>query len=480
MKLRKISPRLAALLAVLILLLAGSAAQAETAKNVILMISDGWGYNQVKATDYYNGSAAVFENFSVQYGMSTYSMGKMPKTGFLPPGTPISPVGYDTNKAWSDFNYVKSGYTDSASAATAMATGVKIFDNVLNMDVYGNKLKTITEYAAEQGKATGVVTSVEISHATPAGMYAHNVSRNNFTELANEMLAGPLNVIMGAGNPRYDNNGNYLFTPNSYKYVGGEDTWNDLRTGSHTNNWSLIESETAFEALASASATPERVVGVAEVYETLQQSRKPAPGPNVLLDPDDDTPLNDSVPSLALMTKGALNVLDNDPDGFFLMIEGGAVDWANHANQLGRLIQEQSDFNDSVQVVVDWVLANGGWDENLLIVTGDHECGYLWGPTPGVFNEVVDNGAGNLPGAYFNSGSHTNSIIPLYAEGAGSELFAGYADELDLVRGSYLDNTELFQVMKAQVVPTPLPGTVWLMGFGLSGLIVSGLRRWQI
>ncbi|HAY22813.1 MAG TPA: alkaline phosphatase, partial [Desulfobacterales bacterium] len=240
MKLRKISPRLAALLAVLILLLAGSAAQAETAKNVILMISDGWGYNQVKATDYYNGSAAVFENFSVQYGMSTYSMGKMPKTGFLSPGTPITPAGYDTNKAWSDFNYVKSGATDSASAATALATGVKTFDNVLNLDVYGNKLKTITEYAAEQGKATGVVTSVEISHATPAGMYAHNVSRNNYAALANEMLAGPLNVIMGAGNPRYDNNGNYLFTPNSYQYVGGEDTWNALRTGSHANNWSLI------------------------------------------------------------------------------------------------------------------------------------------------------------------------------------------------------------------------------------------------
>ena len=85
------------------------------------------------------------------------------------------------------------------------------------------------------------------------------------------------------------------------------------------------------------------------------------------------------VPNLALMTKGALNVLDNDPDGFFLMVEGGAVDWANHANQLGRLIEEQNDFNDAVDVAIEWIKANGGWEKNLLIVTGDHECGYLTG-----------------------------------------------------------------------------------------------------
>ncbi len=101
------------------------------------------------------------------------------------------------------------------------------------------------------------------------------------------------------------------------------------------------------------------------------------------------------------MTKGALNVLDNDPDGFFLMVEGGAVDWANHANQLGRLIEEQNDFNNAVDEAIVWIKANGGFEKNLLIVTGDHECGYLTGAKDS-FSDVTNNGKGSLPGAYFN------------------------------------------------------------------------------
>jgi alkaline phosphatase len=196
-----------------------------------------------------------------------------------------------------------------------------------------------------------------------------------------------------------------------------------------------------------------------------------------MVKPENDTPQNTTVPSLALMTKGALNVLDNDKDGFFLMVEGGAVDWANHANQLGRLIQEQTEFNEAVDVAIAWIKENGGFEKNLLIVTGDHECGFLGGPTPGVFNEVVDNGAGNLPGAYFNSGSHTNSLIPIFAKGAGSELFAGYADEYDSVRGYYIDNTEIFHVMNAQICPTPIPGSFLLISSGVVGMILIGIRR---
>ena len=255
----KVKSQVAAALVALALILSFSTAQADTAKNVIFMISDGWGYNQIKATDYYNGTTEAYENFSVKYGMRTNSAN--------------NPAGYDPAQAWSNFNYVKSGATDSASAATAMATGVKNYDGQINISTSGNDLKTIVEYAAEKGKATGVVTSVEFSHATPAGMYAHNISRNNYAEIANEMLNGPFNVIMGAGNPRYDDNGKYQFTPKTYNYVGGEATWNALRGNSHPGNYSLIESKTAFEALATASTTPGRVVGVPEVHTTLQQSR---------------------------------------------------------------------------------------------------------------------------------------------------------------------------------------------------------------
>ncbi len=91
-------------------------------------------------------------------------------------------------------------------------------------------------------------------------------------------------------------------------------------------------------------------------------------------------PLIDTVPTLEEMTKAALNILDDDPDGLFLMIEGGAVDWASHANQSGRMIEEHIDFDNSVQAVVDWVQKNSNWGETLLIVTSDHETGYLTGP----------------------------------------------------------------------------------------------------
>ena len=171
------------------------------------------------------------------------------------------------------------------------------------------------------------------------------------------------------------------------------------------------------------------------------------------------------------MTTGALNVLHKNANGFFLMVEGGAVDWASHANQLDRMIEEQMDFNASVQAVMAWVNANSNWHDTLLIVTADHETGDLWGTgsgLPATFNDVVNHGAGVLPGATFNSGDHTNSLVPLYAIGAGAELLAGYADQWDPVRGFYVDNTEIFQVMNGN--PVPVPAAIWFLGSGLAGL----------
>jgi alkaline phosphatase len=273
---------------------------------------------------------------------------------------------------------------------------------------------------------------------------------------------------MGAGNPNYDNSGNFQLTPKDAKYVGGATTWSALNAGT-LNEYKLIQDKAAFEALANtANPSVTKVVGTVDAFETTQQSRSgdPKAAPGVV-------PFNTNVPSLATMSKGALNVLNLDSDGFFLMIEGGAIDWANHANQLGRMIEEQMDFNASVQAVVDWVNANSSWKDTLLIVTADHECGDLWGPTAGVFNDIVDNGPGNLPGAHFNSGDHTNQLVPVYAIGAGAELLAGYADLYDPVRGLYVDNTEIFRVMNGTAAP--VPASALLFGSGLVGL--AFLRR---
>jgi len=220
----------------------------------------------------------------------------------------------------------------------------------------------------------------------------------------------------------------------------------------------------------------DKVFGVAQVRDTIQDSRTGAPA----------SATNTTVPDLATTTKAALNVLDDDADGFAVMIEGGAIDWANHANNLGRAIDEEIDFNNAVQAVVDYLNAgtNGNdWSKTLLIVTADYETGGLWGPISGAFNQVVDNGVGKLPGAAYNSGRHTNTLVPFYAEGADAELFLSYLTRIDPNMASmygidtafnwYIDNTDIFKVMDAaNSAPVPIPASVMLLAPGFAGLLV--------
>jgi alkaline phosphatase len=484
--------------------LSASLAQADMAKNVILMISDGQGFNTVKATNMWNGAPAIYETFPYKFGVSTYDLGTYNATN------PPSPYGYDPQKAWPNpatgytgadaYNYLKAKKTDSASAATAMATGMKTYNGYLNYDSNNQPLRTITEIASDQGKSTGVVTSVEWSHATPAGFAAHNISRNNYEAIAKEMLDSPyLDVIMGAGNPLYNDNGvtpmsNGALTTNNPKYVGGATSWTGLQAGT-LNNWNLITNKNDFQALADGTYNggnlPNKVVGTVETYTTTQQARN-YPANSAPANPS-GVAFNQGVPSLATMTEGALNVLGKDPQGLFLMVEGGAVDWANHANQLGRMIEEQIGFNAAVKAAVDWVEANSNWKETLLLVTADHECGLLWGPAgddpnnPNYFSSPEWNGKNILPNAQYFSGDHTNSLIPIYGIGAGADQLAYYADLFDpnlrayfgdmFFDGHYMDNTEIFKVM-AGATHAPIPGAVWLLGTGLLGLGLTGYRRW--
>lgn len=415
-------------------------------RNVIIMISDGCGYNHIKAADYFLGERAQrYEVFPVRYAMSTYEYNQ----------------SYDISSAWTDFNYVKSSCTDSASAATAMSTGIKTVNGNIGYN-YNNTeaLKHTSEYAEKAGYATGVVTSVEISHATPAGFTAHNVSRNNFQEIAQEMISSSLtDVIFGTGNPLYDNDGILKTTGQDYQYVGGNDTWNALVAGTAGGNvdanhdgvidsrdcWKLIQSKAEFENFAE-NAVPDvsRLIGVPQIYTTLQQARRKT-STSVFGDP-----FNTTVPSLSVMSKAALNVLNRNKKGFFIMIEGGAMDWASHANQSNRCIEEEIQFNHAVDAVIEWVETSSSWDETLLIVTGDHESGYLLGPGSilnGTWNGLTDNGTGALPGMEWGSTGHTNSLIPFFAKGCGSDLFRYEIAGTDPVRGEYIDNTSIGKIL---------------------------------
>ncbi len=408
-------------------------------KNVIVMISDGWGYNQIMATDYYTEGRAdtqIYENFPTQLSMSTYSTGS-----------------YDPATIWNDFNNLNIAPTDSAAAGTAMSTGEKTYDAAIGVDLEEADMTHISETFESLGRSTGVVSTVEFSHATPASFIAHDSNRNNYADIANDMIyQSSADVIIGCGNPDYDNDGNEASM--TTKYVGGDATWADLSDGSVTgadangdgvaDDWSVIQSKSDFEALTTGK-TPDRLIGIPEVYTTLQQARSGDGKGDAY-----EVALNDNLPDLATMSQVALNVLDNNDEGFFLMIEGGAIDWAGHANQSGRLIEEQEDFNTAVEAVCEWVEQNSSWSQTMLVVTGDHETGYLTG-TAGVYDEVVNNGAGIMPTMAWNSGNHTNQLIPFFAKGAGAEIFKKLADQVDPVRGKYLDNTEIVTAINALI-----------------------------
>lgn len=414
------------------------------AKNIIVMISDGWSFNHLDAASYYEygkDARQIYNRFPVQTAISTYM-------AYSDASDPCYGRGYDPAMAWSDFDWVKTCYTDSAAAATALSTGFKTYGGAIGVDLDDKPLKHALQLAEEKGKATGVVTSVEWTHATPAGHVAHNVSRNNYAEIGQEMVnVSAADVIMGAGHPWFDADGMPLAEPNTFKYVGGEATWDDLVAGTAGGDanadgvddpWLLIQTRAEFQALMNGP-TPKRVLGTAQVYQTLQESRSGDYNADPYV-----VPLIESVPTLEEMTKAAINILDDDPDGFFLMVEGGAVDWASHGNGSGRMIEEAIDFENAVESVVDWVKANSNWGETLLIVTADHETGYLTGPgSDPTWEPIVNNGAGILPGMEWHSGDHTNSLVVLSAKGDAARLIKKDADEFDPVRGRYADNTEV-------------------------------------
>ncbi|MEO1405948.1 MAG: alkaline phosphatase, partial [Pseudomonadota bacterium] len=373
-------------------------------KNVILMISDGIGFNGWLAADYYQGRAGT-QSYQVTrpdgtkpfvYGLAHSALNLVDENGdILPRGSDAAEAsgaveqGYDPTTRWTKFENAMANdfepvgqsytsYTDSAAAGTALMSGRKTSVGRINVDWTGEtRFETIAEIAMEKGLSAGAVASVMLSHATPAAAVAHNDSRNNYADIFNEMVSSDLDVIMGAGHPLYGNSGDTIDNENNrnYQFVGGEDTYDALQTVSGLNGFSFIDTKADFDALAAGTTVPERVIGVARAGATLQAARQDLS--------EADTPsgmaFNSDVPDLKTMSLGALNVLAQDEDGFFVMIEGGAVDWMGHANNMPRFIEEQIDFNLAVDHVIAWVEENSNWDDTLLIITSDHECGGVWG-----------------------------------------------------------------------------------------------------
>jgi alkaline phosphatase len=502
----------ALLLGVLVSMAAVARAEDKAPKrNVIVMIADGAGFNTFAAASMYQGKWDAAKGCGTQVycgpqwkqlAARTFPLNMSTKPRKT--GQQDAEVVYDPAKAWdraTGYTWLMTRYTDSAASATALSTGKKSYNSAINWSDLDQPIQpTMTELAKSLGRGTGVITSVEWSHATPAGFSnAHVPDRDQYQDIAQQMLnGGVLDVIMGTGNPDFDNDGmpwqpkkrakkkeeiskeettkedgkkaaerkegpaskgiaGEVAEKQEYKYVGGREAWTVIEAARKTPNglyqgFRPVSTKAEFEALCQGPV-PAKVLGTAQVATTLQYARTKKNAKH----PDEDTPLNQNVPTLVTMTRGALNVLGQNPNGFFLMIEGGASDWANHGNDASRMVQEQSDFNLAVEAVVQWVEANSSWEETLVLITADHETGMLWGPDSDKepFQPLVDNGPGKMPGLKYHSKKHTNSLVPLFARGVGAERLETLIIGTDPVRGPYVDTTGVAQTAQAALGQEP-------------------------
>jgi len=463
------------------------AQDAPKAKNVIIFIGDGMGFNSDLAGTYYRYGEAgkqSYHAFPVRVGCTTYS---------LEADAHDDHVGYDPAVFWKPFTAgERVEFTDSAAASTAIHSGSKTLDLRVGIDAHDNPLELISEVAVRTGRKAGCVTSDLISRATPAGFCAHSPSRYDLDGIFNQMIdeKSPISVVMGGGE-WFDAEGKkWVFDPNNPENdkakrsfgVSSKATWEKTRSG-RVNGFTVISTRKQFEELASpkqGTSLPSKVIGLIHCKVTVP----PVDGPlddvaatRELFDAEYAGAVLDDLPSLTTMTLGAINVLmQNNNKGFVLMVEGGAIDHANHGHNAARSVLEHTGFSKAVDAVIQWVETNSSWQETLVIVTGDHETGRLWGPDTfrdrngnsvfdrsDVFNDfkpLVSTGRGDVPRVQYGDREHSNAFVPLYAKGPGAELFLKRVKGTDTkaaamwnFSGQYVDNTDIFHVMKAVIAP---------------------------
>lgn len=452
------------------------------AKHIILFIGDGMNIeHEIAASRYLYGEdfALSFHKLPYQADMATWDVTtyKHWSGGIYDPQAIDPRLGYDPDKGGKKpfplgpelpgaQAYLTAKATDSASAATAWATGHKTDDgNVawLPGDPDGGALKTIAEWLREKrGFAIGVVSTVPFTHATPAAHVSHNRSRNNYHQIGQEIL-GEIkpDVVIGAGYPA----GSSCSNPSASPYISQE-TYNAVcRDGDYlvvTRATGVDGGIALLQAAQDAASQGRKLFGLfggsGGHFESLQP--KDFPGTPLVKQATAENP------TLAEASLAALKVLGQDPDGFFVAIEQGDIDWANHANDFQRMVGTTKDLHDAVQAVIDFVNQPDDeieWDNTLLIVISDHSNSYMR-------NQKV-LGAGDLPqqdpsaGAFsypggevtYGSKNHTNELVRLYAMGAGVQKFSRY--EGKWYPGTrILDNTQLFHMMmEAAGVPMPSP-----------------------
>lgn len=432
------------------------------AMNVILLIGDGMGQTHVDAgrqVRYGAGGSLVMEQLGVAGTVSTWAVER----------------GTDQPEL----------VTDSASAATAWASGVKTYNAAIGVDTHGAIVPTMMEQAKSAGMRTGNVSTAEITDATPAAQFSHAALRGcqgpTYTLASCETIDGqpylPIaqqiarnnvaDVILGGGNARFTAEDQAVMTANGYTVLGA-----------------LGQTVATKTDLAGVTGTDRRVIGLFNTGNMTVEVNKAKSFP---------TPAVTEEPSLAEMTSSAIGLLSRSKDarrkGFFLQVEGAMIDKRSHANDASQTIGEVLAFDDAVQAAYEFAKR----DRNtLVVVTADHECagfniigkgsytnaealtppgnqsGTSSTETPvrassgaldparstGPVNGTGSGDPANFAPATFRtaddpegvqdgdpeaslwltylSGNHTGADVPVYAYGPRSEKFAGRTDNTDL------------------------------------------------
>ncbi len=318
----------------------------EPPRNVIFFLGDGMGAEHVRAASLYAGRPMVFEEFPFTSSMTTDSA---------------------------------SGLTDSAAAATALATGQRVSNKVISMALPGNgeELMSVMDLWQAQGAAVGLVTTAAVNDASPAAFGAHEPTRDNKAEIALDYFEQSRpNILMGGIGEGMSET---LAALHGYTVVLDAD-----------------------EMFALDMLVETHVAGLFgdEHMRPINHGREPHP-------------------SLAQMTTAALDMLEEDPDGFFLLVEQEGTDSFSHSNRLDLMVDALLELEEAVQAALDWAGEDGG--DTLIVVTADHETGGLQVRT--------DNGPGVLPEANWTAGSrHTDLHVPIYGIGPSAELVALITD----------------------------------------------------
>lgn len=327
------------------------------AKNVILMIGDGMGKEIIRGSEVVKGDKLVMSGMKYKTTVTTYS------------------------QSVTDGN---AEYTDSAASATAISTGVKTLNGYVGLDSKGEKLETICEYAQSLDMETGLVARQVVSHATPAGMVAHNSSRDNYQQILREMVRSDVNVLFGGGSQYYKNKKvKNTVDECGYKYISSEEELNAL------------------------NKDDDKVLGMF-AYDNMGAA--------------------DMSPSLKKMTSKALDMLDNDK-GFFLMVEGSNIDSYEHNGNMEQVLGQMQGFDQTVDFVLQWAEEHPG---TLVIVTADHETGGVKLPDNPKPEDINDS-------CFTSDGKHTNADVWLFASGAQSK---------ELCETDVIDNTDIAKYMR--------------------------------